>query len=213
MNRRPALHRREISSAFSALPREHLTGSAANPLSTCAVESVSGRLSSAAMLRAAMKLRSRWLRWATASLFVICVFVHILSYWAILYGRSGSRHVLLSRGIIIFTSCPTWEQSWAFGIVPMPFRNGTSCWSGPPPRWEPLYSWGAPRQLLRVQLWISLLVVGAPAVFLWFSGRRRFAPGCCRVCGYDLRATPDRCPECGTVTGEHPATPANPSPA
>jgi len=54
-------------------------------------------------------------------------------------------------------------------------------------------------QAVEVPLWfLALLSAIVPVRYLLH--RARCAPGKCQVCGYDLRATPERCPECGMET-------------
>lgn len=63
------------------------------------------------------------------------------------------------------------------------------------------------RRYLHVELkyrWICALTAAFPCVWLLLfvqrmrEQRRRRRAGLCPKCGYDLRATPERCPECGS---------------
>jgi hypothetical protein len=65
------------------------------------------------------------------------------------------------------------------------------------------YTYGTNRnwQLFVPHAALCVLTLVLPA-FAFVSHRRqtrRSLAGTCLACGYDLRATPDRCPECGTV--------------
>jgi hypothetical protein len=109
----------------------------------------------------------------------------------------GSRYFTLDefQGSIYFTSFVGGgysinnEQSLGW------FRIGIQCTS---PYWR--------ATTIAVPYWVpALLVVIKLSLrrqirWRWTSEKRPASDQLCRDCGYDLRATPDRCPECGAMT-------------
>lgn len=57
------------------------------------------------------------------------------------------------------------------------------------------------RTLVEMPYWLAVLLASAPLlhkVKVRLPRGKSNASRACAACGYDLRATPDRCPECGT---------------
>jgi hypothetical protein len=68
-------------------------------------------------------------------------------------------------------------------------------------------------QIITIPLWLPLLLTGLIATLLLLARRRlynRRKLGHCLQCGYDLRSSKEKCPECGTAI---PAIAASPTPA
>jgi hypothetical protein len=89
---------------------------------------------------------------------------------------------------------PVWERSY----IP---AGGDPYFDGKSLRW---FGYGAGKGAqyeALIPLWVPIgLFALAPGIWLRSAVRRfRNRNGFCRECGYDLRATPNRCPECGKV--------------
>lgn len=67
------------------------------------------------------------------------------------------------------------------------------------PRYAPTYIYqGVRSRGIAVPDWALALVTAVLPIAWIFRRRRRVSAGHCGTCGYDLRASADRCPECGT---------------
>jgi hypothetical protein len=86
-------------------------------------------------------------------------------------------------GLILF-----WVWTWRTGMFSFGHRETF---------WESVCDYALP--------WMPLILGAAfyLAVAWWNPKSKRVEKDICANCGYDLRATPDRCPECGVTRVGH----------
>lgn len=97
--------------------------------------------------------------------------------------------------------------------MPQPFTSDWQWLSSrdPPPGWRFANHWllgfgyrnaavaGGRVADVIIPYWAILVAATLLPAIVLHRRRRRHQPGLCPACGYDLRATPDRCPECGRI--------------
>ncbi len=146
-----------------------------------------------------MKRMRRGVKWVgvAACAFLLCGWIG--TFWSAFGYQARTVVVNLSVGCIEVSVYPNG----------MPTQGWFAAWQPYEARWLPRLIHGRFKTSrtthLFVPLWVPLLVVGA-ATILAFRHDRRFAPGHCRTCGYNLRGAEHAvCPECGVeVVSDRP---------
>jgi hypothetical protein len=143
-----------------------------------------------------------------------------MDYWEFSSDASRLRLALYHR---MRVSPPAWPEPLRWQRMGAGYNFP---WAGPHERYEILgMGWDVPgnynNEIISRDWWVTYWIPAALAAVLPLTGFQRRVPqwhqhrrrrsGLCPACGYDLRATPGRCPECGTAaataaTAEAPAT-------
>jgi hypothetical protein len=142
------------------------------------------------------------MRWVFRGFAVVSLALSLFlaSRWFISIDRGG-RYTFLTTGLPGSQVCAS-GQIW-IGNTAIYLDQGNVC------TWT-IHTNGTPYPTIKISEYsrwyvpvvATMLALSACWLALPMFRKRNQGPGRCAVCGYDMRATPDRCPECGTVAKE-----------
>jgi 4-amino-4-deoxy-L-arabinose transferase-like glycosyltransferase len=140
---------------------------------------------------------------ATAGLWVRSYFVQpspaeYSDIWSFDAGNGNDGYAAIYKGLftLVYIDAKAgparWFEMFTFTTAVFSLDHHYGC-----DGWNAFYYYTA----VDIRLWlICALSAGIPILHIAQKfASRSVSPGHCFACGYDLRATPDRCPECGTV--------------